>query len=760
MLFKFCIFFFICNLLQAQYTNLEEIADNKPFTLTEAEFIKKYVEKYKINWRGGFSGGSKDKAKIYGFDTGSVNFRFSKKKLDTITLDLSNSFNNMGFQYWSQKNHEVLKKLTAKYGKTKKVEIRGDLSIVATWETPTVNLLFLGKAINSPISYNHRSRIIFHKNSYPPPRSSEKYTIPGEILNAVKNTLYNSFSDKLPTENESATILRILKRIKPPKILVNQSHKLFYGHSNMYREPEIKPLELFYAPALKSFYTKDKVPFQSGFVEVITENSKIIALHNISKTKEDKKEVINVRTSYIYDKGKALKIIHAENGKNIHQYWIDYDENGFLSRVFEVLNHQLKNVYFIHTNNQYKNYVALQYSYAYQKFMNFKAKIDPENISYSFNDYYRGFRFNASSGSSLSILSLTEKCKENNVMPIIPNIETLGEYKPDKAVDSSFLLPVINQLKASIALSKKHNEDIKKKSQEILNGNGNPFVKMDMSIVYKVGEIRNNLPFVINKVAEKAIQIKTSRGKLITVFKDKTILKYLKLVEIDKDGAKFKNLSSGRILFMQIGKPHSLDKSILVSFKNKTHKLSNDDTFMGYKVLVENDEAAFSKGNNLFRQKGFYFELPNLVEIEGRHKIHNCRCYTSPSEATMQVMTPKEITHAKIAKIDEKYIATYCDIELFKVTEKRTGASSSSFSGGKIGIFTIRNNTVAPIELEVDSLDYKLDYRNGKFSVNGKSLRFYTDSFKKSAYMADVGKKYPCRNKNDPPKSLDFRKNS
>ncbi|MCM8529318.1 MAG: hypothetical protein NE327_22540, partial [Lentisphaeraceae bacterium] len=403
MFLRFLLVIFTINFAHAQVTDLEEISNNNPFNLSEAEFKNKYVEKYKINWRGGFSGASKDNVKIYGFIVDSVHFKFSKNKLSSIKLDLVDTLTKMGFKYWANKNYEVLKQLTAKYGKPKKNQIKEDLCITANWETPGFDIFLQTKAVDSPLVYSAKCSITFYKNKTFQASSKTNYNIPGDVLESTKSYLYNIFQQNLPSKNEISAISNTLAKLNVPKVIISPKHKVFYGHSNKYREPEIDPLKLFYCQPISRMGTKDQLPFKSGFVEIITENSKIIALHNISVSNQDKKENVMVRTSYIYDKDKALKIIYSEYNSNKLVFWLEYNENGFVSRAYEYLNGLLKNVYFIHTNDAYKTYATLQYSYIYQKFMDFRIKYSTNSIDYKFNTYSREFQFMMDHGNQATI---------------------------------------------------------------------------------------------------------------------------------------------------------------------------------------------------------------------------------------------------------------------------------------------------------------------------------------------------------------------
>ncbi|MCM8525873.1 MAG: hypothetical protein NE327_05110, partial [Lentisphaeraceae bacterium] len=333
---------------------------------------------------------------------------------------------------------------------------------------------------------------------------------------------------------------------------------------------------------------------------------------------------------------------------------------------------------------------------------------------------------------------LNEKLSENKIMPILPNISTQNEYSPNKPVDSSFLSKAVHFLNESISASKLHNEKIISDSGSILDGDKNPFYKMASPLVFKVGEFRNDLPFIVNKVAENAIQVKTDTGKLVTIFKNKIILKSLQLIDISKDGAKFKKISDNSVFFMKIGKRFSIDQFIFINAKQKIHKLSHGDNFMGYNVLIENEEAAFSKDGKLYRQKEFYFELPDLDENAGIHKIKNCGCYIAPHETNMLPMSPLEITKAKTQKIDENYIAEFCDIELFKVLDKKTGINTGSIKASKIGIYRKVGESFIPVDLEEGAEDYDISFQKGKLTINGKTPRQYTDFFKKSAFMISL----------------------
>ncbi|MCM8540093.1 MAG: hypothetical protein NE328_07435 [Lentisphaeraceae bacterium] len=745
MLFKYLLIFLLIIIpvtISAQYTDLEEIIQNNPFNITEAVFKEKWAKKYDMNWYGNRIGAEKRLAKIFGFKAASVKFKFSSGKLDLIELDFASSgFDYMSYNYWSKKNHSILNELTAKYGKAQSSEIRGDLSIKFIWKTKDINVLFLTKAIDSSNSNTNYSKITFYKKKTLYSLASEKYTIPGDVLYSTKAKLFSQFNHILPSPKEISEVASKLKKLNPPKILINNSHKVYFGHQNVIRNFDVNPLDIFDSSVFRYTFKRATPISKYSHVKIITKNSKVISLQNIfiENPKENKEEIV-LRTNYLYDKENALKVIHAENGTNVFQVWIDYDSNGFVSRVLKFEDLILKNVYFVHTLDQYNNYIALEYFYPNEEFRNFKIKSDDLSLKYTYNTHYGQHSYYTSTEKPSQIISQTEEFLKYQLTPIIPNIAKKSEYIPNNPIDSSFLKPVLNIYKKSIALSKEHNKKIQKSAPLILSAEGNPFNKMDLSLTYKIGEENETLPFIVNKVAKNAIQVKTTTNKLVTIFKDKIVLNKLQLIKILDSGAEFKDIKTQKIHTLKIGQPYALEKKIIITYKNSTHLLSNNDKFMGFQVLIENDEMAFSRQGRLYRQKEFYIDLPNLIETEGSHKIENCTCYTPDFDQPSKELKPQEITKAKSDKIDPSYIFKFCDFDLFEQITNQTGFNSWSYRYKRLGIYKKSNGNLIPVRLNDSNHDYEFTFKSGKFSVSGKRISLYKDVFERQTYYADLGK--------------------
>ena len=739
--FVFFSLIFLSSNTFSQETDLEEIVQGNPFNISEAAFKEKWVKKYKIDWRGGYFGGSKRFAKIYGFSAAEVNFRFSTSKLSEIKLRFKSNFNSQySYKYWSKKNYEIYSQLLETYGKPKNIELRNDSSCVISWEKGGLNIVLVAKAINSDVPFATYCDLFFYQKTYSSVAQKEQHVLPKDLLKPLENKLKSEYIDKLPSEAEVAAIAKTLSKLQAPKILINNSHKVYYAHTNFVDRIDMDPLEAFQSGIFSYTFKKTERPDYSSYIKVIAKDSMIIGLQNIRQ--KDNKETICLRSSFIYDKNKALKVIHSSYKDKVTQLWIDYDSKGFLSRVLKFKNGRLSNLYFLHTDNQYEEYIALEYNYENKQFREYKFKVGEETLKNAYSAYSGYTSLFQRQEKKRSIHIQAKEFSDYNLTHVIPNVINKGEWLPKKAFDSSFLKPSLTTYKKMLEVSQEHNQALSARAKEIFTGKTNPFTELNVPLVIKVKDEASALPFVVNKVAKTAIQVKTLNGKLVTVFKNKIILKNLQLVNINDKGAEFKNLQTQKNFFMEIGQKHFLDKTTIVSYKGVSHKLKNDDNFMGYKVIIENKETAFSKGNKLYRINGFYYELPNLNELEGLHRVNKCGCYKDPANEQSSPLNPAQIRQAKTDNMDHKYFAKFCDYELYKIEiERRSPTSWSTFSQ-KLGLYNLYKGLINPIYISERDHGFELLYKGGSFTVNGKKISEQTDKSNNTAHVVEQKKDF------------------
>ena len=693
----------------SQVKDLAPIFPANPFDLSEVTFLTKWKDRCKASWYASVKMAEIKNAKAFGISADLVSLTFGEnKKLRYIRLSYNNATGSQkSYRYVADKGFEIFKTLKKKYGKPLSYTLLDDQRVLVDWKDKDINIFLSVKAVDSLVPYSNVAILNFTKE--PGHIFIKKPVLPKGVYRAFQNNVRQVCNENLPNAKTVNSLATLLNKKWARPVSTTGDRELFCNYA-VAKDLLLDPLNnlKFHNFHIRSF-VKEK-PLNRDFFKLKIKGDKLLEAEYISSN-ELGVEKSEMKTFFIYDQEKALKLIIKQFADRIEHYWINYDEKGYCSGVYHFKNFQPVNYYFIYSENRYKSRISAHYSYEYSKFMKFAYFLGDEEVELGFDEIYKRQIVNKSS-ENFSIQNRLA-LEENKIKYFLPNLNVKNEYKPKDAVNSYYMLESLDFLRTCKEALLKRNTQNKTKIKELMNGLGNPFDKLNYKGAFVSNFRTESLPFVVNKTAERAIQLKLNNGKLFTLFLNKVAYKRYQLIKIEKERATFKDLVSNQSFTMNILQPYN--KAVVsVDYKGVRHDVKEGENFFGYTFGQASGKLIFTgKGKALNVNKHLLDFEP---EKEGGHKIYNCPCDSNS-------LSLEEIMKLKKSRIDWSFLLKNMNFSLTRQTIiPRENGQSYSYS--KISNWTIENNRLVKLKsFEKSEEDkYKLSLRGNRFYLGNKAF--------------------------------------
>ncbi|MCM8529172.1 MAG: hypothetical protein NE327_21800 [Lentisphaeraceae bacterium] len=714
------IFFFsvFCLILDSRaQVNLDEVFQKGLFQTTVTDIQKAVRNDDKTDFRGNTALIRKD-VTYEGFTAKQAHFTENRYLL----LEYSRTFDteDYSFNYWADKIVVLYTDLQKKYGAPVSYQFTPDAILYVKWNAGNKKVTLIGRAINGLISeYN------FATISFSPPNSrdlrSNTRIISSEFINPVMAGLLADCEKHATTLDQAQQILNEIKNFSPVKENPKNT-KYFYltGFGN-YNDLGFN-FKRFAAIHEMNLRLQETRPNDKKYYSRITvTDNRLSKIEKIDDSNKDQEVLAYMKCSY--DESDTLKFVKISSPKNQNLiYHINYDSNGVLSRIVEFNNFKLRNTSFIYSSSWYNDAITATYNHSMQKLTYLQHNLESDFLIYEYsNSSEEKDRFYTPTllgGHQNPLISIKEACDKLGIQFYFKNFMKDEGYKPKKVYDAHFLKKHQDFIKSVTDITTERNISFGEKIEALMKAPQNPFYTMVFKSPVYLGSNDETLPFVINKIAKTAVQMKDTSGKLSTLFLNKVFLKRYQLVKILENGAELKDLGNNKTFTMQVNEPFTR-KAARIFYKNLTHLVEEDELFFGYTLKYQEDTPALMKEDKKHLPlKGNIFNVS--TSEEGDHKEENCFCQAD-------YLSLDDFKVALTAPMDLSYKLKFCTFLLRLSTKHAKSNGKFRYTNKEIATWGIKSNNLVKLSSETfdssDNMDFKLQLNRGKFYVKNKQFQ-------------------------------------
>jgi len=630
------------------------------------------------------------------------------------------------YEYWSDFNSKKLNELKGKYGNPVDVKYNNDGVLAVTWNVKGMTVVMTCRAIKAAPQGVNYCTIIYEKPGFKYRNYGHSIYLGREFTDVILARLNGECKANLASSTE-------LKSIKAEIIKLSKSTPAKAGVKYLYKPYQEQPFLNFDSYRFLKIYYLDKsledaMPADGPFLRFSIKDKKIVRIESIKNDKG--KKSVSSYMRLIYGAGGELKVVESKGtqrfygselkakGKLKHSY-IDYDKSGRPARalVFDKL--QLDESNFIYFDKDYNKKITARYSH----FLNEVAYFDIRDYS-SFLEYelttahhdkpwYTTGSFSTPATLSRGynhLFKIYQAITSKGLDFYITNYIKDSGFRPKKAFQNDFLKRILEYTSKAYTETSHRNGEFVNKIKELTNKPKIAYEEMAFNGAVFTDVRNDKLPFVINKTAKTAVQLKTDSGKLATLFLNKVALGRYQLIKILEDGGEFKDHKTGNFFKMTLQKPFS-QKTGRLYFNGNIHTVQEGSTFFGYVVSFENNLIVLKKDNKSYKPNkvGVYnikFEKKDLLK---------------PFKESY--LSPKDIELAQKANFGIPYYVKFCSIMIRTNTKIPLDDGRARYSQTRGTFWAVDSNQkliskTAYQDYEGDIGSYS--YNRGKFYYKNK----------------------------------------
>ena len=545
----------------------------------------------------------------------SIFYTADKNKLiKKISMIVGQTFDDkFDYDKWRKINFAIYSAFLKKFGKPHEFIIKQKINLELIWKFKGfyINLItgFKDSRYNAGLCCIEidRKRYV---HDY-----SNGYFIADKTLQILKNSIKEDFEKLKPSNKESIlSASENISIIQKDSHILNNKSRFFYrkynkGISNNLDIFNLKLTTDVFHDANEGEPDVDGIyyywVYQKGFIR---ESGKI----QLKNKKKTNLELIK----YFYDKQDLLRSVTFKKIGEIRSYWIEYNEDGYLSRVTYFKNNSFEGTYYIYGDDLY-NELTVSYFDKENSFVEMEVKSGEfyflrnfilkscfaKNWFYSKNDYL------------VKILKLNYPTPNHNeVFKVKPKIF----YNSKRDLANS-----IKKFKEFCMAVKGYREWMKRRwtanqlDPKIL------FTEYSSNIA-NIEQARDILfPIALVQVGKGAVKV-INQNKQYSILKpNNLVLEKYQLINIQNNFIELKQLNNNKVFKLEKGKVLKLGKGIVITINGQKHQITDKDNFFGKDVTIGEDGQVSFKTEKINSE--WLFIPPTN---DGNHKMSDCKCYT------------------------------------------------------------------------------------------------------------------------------------
>ena len=538
------------------------------------------------------------------------------KSLSGISISFGDRYNKKyDYTAWRKINFSVYSSFIKALGKPHEFIVKEKINFQAIWKNKgyyiNINPGFKDSAFRAgqcEISINKKRYITDY---------SEDYFLADKTMQVYKNTLYKELRKVQPNTKESVNkALSQINDFQKKKHILDAPQRTFYRKYNFGLKNNLDLMELKLTTDVFHDAVEEKPAKDDSYYYWIYQDGLIreSGQAQINGGKVEDKPLI---FKYFYDEQKLLRAVISKDLGQTQSYWVEYDENGYLSRVthFKEKSHEGTFVYY--GNNYYSQILASSYDKTNQ--------LKDAHIK-SGKFYYRG---------SLSLWPCFNRSwiysKNNDLQKKFKLSTPTPNHNKSFTVHPKVFYNTKEQLAKCISQFEDYCQTIstyrawikKKWGEEQVN----PkllFTEYSSHIAHIEKASEQLFPVALVQIGRGVVKLVDQKKKYSIYKLNQLVLDRYQLSTIKSDQIELKDLKTKKVLKLEKGKALKLGNGTIITINGEKHSVLDGEMFLGSKISIKED-GKFSLDDKELKTQWHFF-APN--NGKSAHKIAGCTCYS------------------------------------------------------------------------------------------------------------------------------------
>ena len=625
-------------------------------------------------------------------------------------------FETCDYEYWKKVGSLVYTNLLKSFGKPLEFNIHSELDIDVKWKKNGYFINFLSAFRKTKI----RSGYCILSFSKEPPRINyyKQYFINDETLQTYKNSFYENISELKPGNKESVnTALNGINNYKDKNHLSAENQRVFSTSNFPVYKKVINPFELILTRNVYTYALEEKPQNNKTSLYWIYERGKLKEFGNVKIHNNFKVNTFKVK--YHYGETGLLEFINYKDDESSNNFWLEYDQNCYLSRITYFENNMFLGTYLVFAENKYDCCLIAYYDSTNQ-LKHAEIKLN------QFHFKHIGWNRELQSSQDGNTLNDEEDffVKDFNLNTSLPHLNTDLRAKINKPYNTFFLKKEINNFES---FGKSINEYHKWYKQLMIKEQLNPtllFKEYSSNIAHIDKPSKFFFPIAVTQVGHDFVKVIDQNKKVSVIKQNQILLKRFQLTSISNNLIKFKKISNGKIYNLIPRKVLPLESACQITLAGFRHVVENGENFFGKKVSF-NEENAVLIDNKLLDSKWHFF--PHNIGVQSDHSIINCGCNTKVNKKLeLDIEEEKRFQNFdKSLKPSYKSLKFFIDNCFIQLVQSKEVSFNQNITTNTevVGVYKFEDNQLSYKKEEFsNNKNYSLKIIGENIFVNGRKV--------------------------------------
>ena len=658
------------------------------------------------------------------------------KTIKAISLSIGKTYNEKyDYSAWRKINFHAYTAFIKALGKPHEFHIKEKLNFEAAWKKNgyfiNINPGIKNSLVNTgqcEISINRKKFI----HDY-----SEDYFLTDKTMQTFKNLLYKDLQNiKASNQQGIKTVVDKINLIQKNNHILDSPIRAFYRKNDSGAENSLNLMELKLTTDVLHDAAEKKPAEDGSYIFWIYQNGFLRESGELQIV--DGKDIEKPeRFRYFYDEQNLLRSILSKSINDSHSYWVEYDENGYLSRVTHFKNNTLEGTYLYYGSEFYSKLVVTY----------FDKNNDIKKAEIKSGEFY--FRGG---------LSLWPCFSNNWFYP--KNRSLIKKFKmsaptPNHSKDFSVKPSLFFNTKDLLSKELSKFEDYCKSisifrewiKQEWTKNVLNPkvlFTDYTHLIAHVEKASEQLFPIAVVQIGKGAIKV-IDQNKQYSVYKlNQLVLDRYQLKSISPTSVTLLDLKTKKEFNLEKGKALKLGKGTIITINGEKHQVQNGDNFLGHKISIKDNGQIFINDKKIDSEWHFF---PQKDINQSIHKLADCNCYTKKDrvlkiEAPVKEENPLFPNPRVESEFSLDYYSQNCFmyLDIYKLKTDPTMGKYVDIDSAH-ALYNLENNKLVKSKLsrhQPGQKSYHLIKRGNFLYIDGRKVSLLKLKYNQQAYGVKI----------------------
>ena len=548
-----------------------------------------------------------------------------------ISINFGDVFlDKMDFSQWRKLNYFVYISFLKSLGKPDELIVKEKINFEFIWKREGYYInLSLGQ--RDTAQYAGHCNIDINKKRHTHGYFYD-YFIADKTMQVFKNTLWDNLKKIKPASEESVQkAFSNISAIQKSKHLVDSPSRTFYRKFYSSLKNSLNLMELKLSTDVFHDAVEEKPAKDDTYCYWIYQDEFIRESGQAKMTGGKSEDFTNVY-KYYYDEQKLLRAITFKGVSQTKSYWVEYDENGYLSRVTYFKDKSHEGTYLYHGNDFYDQMAVSLFDknnnlidahvkagkYYHKGGLNLRSCFKKHWFYSKNSNFHKKFKLNTPTPNHHETFTVKPKVFFNTKELFTKSIQQFVNY--------------------SQAISSYRNWTKEQWTKNQLKPK-NLFTDYSSLIAHIEKPSDQLFPIAVVQIGKEAVKFIDQNKKFSIYKKNQLVLDRYQLTSISLKTVELKDLKTKKTLTLEKGKALKVGKGTVITINGEKHLVYSGDNFLG-SIISINDEDKVSIDDKEINSQWHFLSLK--PSADSSHKLSNCSCYTKSDKFLKIDPPPKE----------------------------------------------------------------------------------------------------------------------